>query len=47
MINIKQGNGIVLISNTEEHGVTIVKFKDLDLLISELIQIKRKINNKN
>lgn len=43
----KTGNNTVFISNPEEHGVVLIPIKDLDILISELIQIKRLNNNKN
>ena len=47
MIKVRQGNNTVFISNTEEHGVAVIPIQDLDILISELIQIKRLNNNKN
>lgn len=43
----KTGNNTVFISNPEEHGVAVIPIQYLDILINELIQIKRRNNNKN
>lgn len=47
MVKVRQGNNTVFISNSEEHGVAVIPIQDLDTLINELIQIKRRNNNKN
>lgn len=47
MVKVRQGNNTVFISNSEEHGVAVIPIQDLDILINELIQIKRRNNNKN
>lgn len=47
MVKVRQGNNTVFISNPEEHGVAVIPIQDLDVLISELIQIKRLNYNKN
>ena len=47
MVKVRKGNNTVFISNTEEHGVAVIPIKDLDTLINELIQIKRRNYNKN
>lgn len=47
MVKVRQGNNTVFISNSEEHGVAVIPIQDLNTLINELIQIKRRNNNKN
>lgn len=47
MVKVRKGNNAVFISNSEEHGVVLIPIEDLDILINELIQIKRRNNNKN
>lgn len=44
---VRVGNGVLYIHNPEEHGVTVIPIKDFDTLINELIQIKRRNDNKN